>query len=435
MKTQIHQSFIVLALIAGPHQVSAQYWEITGNSGTTPEMNFLGTTDNQALELRVNGLRALLLQPALGDTSAPNLIGGGHDNHVGSGSGLFIGGGQNNRIGSDADNCVIVGGNGNEIHGPTATSSMIGGGAQNALLSGAQISFIGGGADNQIGTNASYCAIVAGSANHVRRDAFASFIGGGYGNRIGINANMATIAGGFSNVCSASTATVGGGANNTASGEDAVVPGGAGNTASGITSFAGGSFANAKHDGAFVWADFQPPTADFQPRTFSSVTSNQFAVRCTGGAKFVTAIDSTGAQTAGVRLQAGDTAWSSISDRNAKKNLQTVDALAVLNKLSTIPVTQWNYKWESDTNTPHLGPMAQDFKAAFYPGRDDKSISTLEFDGVELAAIQGLNQELEEQRAEWKQKQTEITELKQKNESLEKRLEALEKIIRNQRSN
>ena len=39
----------------------------------------------------------------------------------------------------------------------------------------------------------------------------------------------------------------------------------------------------------------------------------------------------------------------------------------------------------------YSGAMAQDFKAAFYPGRDDKSISTLEFDGVELAAIQGLN--------------------------------------------
>ena len=43
--------------------------------------------------------------------------------------------------------------------------------------------------------------------------------------------------------------------------------------------------------------------------------------------------------------------------------------------------------------------MAQDFKAAFYPGRD-KGISTLEFDGVELAAIQGLNQKLNEKDAE-----------------------------------
>jgi len=40
--------------------------------------------------------------------------------------------------------------------------------------------------------------------------------------------------------------------------------------------------------------------------------------------------------------------------------------------------------------------MAQDFKAAFYPGRDNKCITTLEFDGVELAAIKGLNQKLEE---------------------------------------
>ena len=60
----------------------------------------------------------------------------------------------------------------------------------------------------------------------------------------------------------------------------------------------------------------------------------------------------------------------------------------------------WNYKWEPDDATPHLGPMAQDFKGAFYPGRDDKSISTLEFDGVELAAIQGLNQKIEKQKTE-----------------------------------
>jgi hypothetical protein len=62
--------------------------------------------------------------------------------------------------------------------------------------------------------------------------------------------------------------------------------------------------------------------------------------------------------------------------------------------------------------------MAQDFKAAFYPGRD-KGISTLEFDGVELAAIQGLNQKLE-------QKEMEITELKA-------RLSRLERLV-NQRN-
>ena len=38
-------------------------------------------------------------------------------------------------------------------------------------------------------------------------------------------------------------------------------------------------------------------------------------------------------------------------------------------------------------------------KPPFIPDRDDKSISTLEFDGVELAAIQGLNQKLNEKDA------------------------------------
>jgi hypothetical protein len=114
-----------------------------------------------------------------------------------------------------------------------------------------------------------------------------------------------------------------------------------------------------------------------------------------------------------VHLLAGDTAWSSISDKNAKKNFQLVDGEAVLDILATIPVEKWNYKWEVETNTPHIGPMAQDFKAAFYPGRDDKSISTLEFDGVELAAIQGLNQRLNEKDAEIKQLKESVAELKE----------------------
>jgi hypothetical protein len=69
----------------------------------------------------------------------------------------------------------------------------------------------------------------------------------------------------------------------------------------------------------------------------------------------------------------------------------------VLEKLIAMPKQSWNYKWESDANTPRLVPMAQDFRAAFYPGRDDKSIGALEFKGVELAAIQGLSQNLEEE--------------------------------------
>ena len=88
------------------------------------------------------------------------------------------------------------------------------------------------------------------------------------------------------------------------------------------------------------------------------------------------------------------------SDRNAKKNFQPVDTVALLDKLASIPIQRWNYRWEKDSDVPHLGPMAQDFKGAFYPGRDDKNISMLEFDGVALAAIQGLSRKLEARDAE-----------------------------------
>ena len=98
-----------------------------------------------------------------------------------------------------------------------------------------------------------------------------------------------------------------------------------------------------------------------------------------------------------------------------------MDGRAIPEKLAALPSTRWHRRWEDVGLTPHLGPRAQDFKAAVHPGRDDKTITTQEADGVALAAIQGLNQKLE-------QKATEITELKQ-------RLEALEEIIRSQDSN
>ena len=62
-----------------------------------------------------------------------------------------------------------------------------------------------------------------------------------------------------------------------------------------------------------------------------------------------------------------------------------------------------------------MGPMAQDFQAAFALGSDDKHISTVDEGGVALAAIQALNQKLE-------QKETEISKLKQRLEKMEQLL-------------
>jgi len=173
-------------------------------------------------------------------------------------------------------------------------------------------------------------------------------------------------------------------------------------TASGRYSMAMGRNAWAANEGAYVWGDSH----------FNVVTStnmNSVTMRASGGYRL---FSNTGAS-AGVYLAPGATAWAIMSDRDAKKNFQPLKEKEILEKLAVLPVQRWNYQWESDTDVPHIGPVAQDFKAAFYPGRDDKTITTLEFDGVALAAIQGLNQKLEEQ-------------LKAK----DKRIDALERELR-----
>jgi hypothetical protein len=114
------------------------------------------------------------------------------------------------------------------------------------------------------------------------------------------------------------------------------------------------------------------------------------------------------------------------SDRNAKENFEPVNGREVLEKVAALPMTRWNFK--TDAAARHIGPMAQDFYTAFHVGDDERHIAVVDEGGVALAAIQGLNQKLE-------QKETEITELKHKNDSLEKRLAALEQIIRSQKSN
>ena len=86
------------------------------------------------------------------------------------------------------------------------------------------------------------------------------------------------------------------------------------------------------------------------------------------------------------------------SDRNLKTGFAPVDAAAVLDKVAALPIQQWRFQAE-DTAVKHIGPMAQDFRAAFGLGEIPTAIATVDADGVALAAIQGLNQKLEAKNA------------------------------------
>jgi hypothetical protein len=88
------------------------------------------------------------------------------------------------------------------------------------------------------------------------------------------------------------------------------------------------------------------------------------------------------------------TAVNLTSDRNAKERFKPVDPRSVLERVTRLSISEWQYKEQADAR--HIGPMAQDFREAFGLGRDEKHIASVDADGVALAAIQGLNQKLEE---------------------------------------
>ncbi|WP_376695725.1 hypothetical protein [Wenzhouxiangella sp. EGI_FJ10305] len=71
------------------------YWNRGGNAGTDPAVDFIGTTDDQPLEIRVDGQRVLRLEPAISaNLFSPNWIGGSSSNEVEAGTvGATIAGG------------------------------------------------------------------------------------------------------------------------------------------------------------------------------------------------------------------------------------------------------------------------------------------------------------------------------------------------------
>ncbi len=135
--------------------------------------------------------------------------------------------------------------------------------------------------------------------------------------------------------------------------------------------------------------------------------------RTSGGVYFYT----NNGLSSGVYVSAGGGAWNSVSDRAAKENLQSVDIQAVLERVAEMPISTWNYLSEDET-IRHMGPMAQDFHTAFSLGDSERHINALDADGVALAAIQGLYQQLQVQESE-------IAALREQNAALAARVDAL----------
>ena len=441
-------------------------------SATTPEVITprISTSGNVPLEFYVNSLRALRLEP---NSSSPNVIGGYSGNIVSSGVvGAFIGGGGSasapNRVSGNF--AAVLGGDGNLASSNSAVAM-----GHNSTASGKYSTAMGTAA-----TASGFGSAAIGET--VNSSGEASLALGG---QTTASADYSTAMGYF---------TTASGLYSTAMGSHTIV------NFNGFASTAAGYYAQASHQGAFVWADTTSPTP------FASTANNQFLIRATGGVGIgtpnpqgslhiysdnnptVVRIQSSGTPGFGrvefVSNPQGDinqwrpsyiqstdnggfvgglafcvngagagnkfgsnevmrvvngavgigttapvsalqvvgtvtaTAFNPPSDRNLKENFASVSPREVLEKVVAMPISRWNFI--GDAATPHVGPMAQDFHAAFRLGTDDRHIATVDADGVALAAIQGLNQKLEEQRAENAELKRSVQELKRLVETLGK---------------
>ncbi len=368
------------------------------------------------------------------------LVGGGYENLAGGPSSV-VGGGRHNI--AEGDNATVAGGQENTVRNYGATISggkdnevssprgTIGGGLSNRVHGGESV--VSGGRENIANDSTSVIGgglkNVIGYDNSIPSEADGSTIGGGINNKVyakqgtiagGLHnyakSSYATVGGGYYNIAGfsgtrngiGSSATVAGGYKNQATGSYSAIPGGHENIAKGESSFAAGTKANALHNGSFVWSDL---TKD-NDTPVASTAPNSFTARARGGFNFLTGLNTT------TEIKPGEGGWSSYLSSNGWKDAKPYNHQNILEQISQLNLQSYRYA-EQSTPDQHLAPTAEQFHELFDLGSDnDDHILTTDLDGITLAAIQALTEQLKSQQAILNEQS--------------KRIEALESLLKNQ---
>jgi hypothetical protein len=328
-----------------------------------------------------------------------------------------------NTVNGSSANGVTAGVRGATIAGgglPTGdTDPDFGGDAPNRVADA--YGTVGGGFNNvagdQLGSalDRAFATVAGGAVNSAT--GYGSFVGGGVGNVA--SGEVSAIAGGTGNSTAFSRSAVAGGEGNSATGYASFVAGGRFNTASGSHSLAAGFRALADQDFCALFGLWSSNTAMscigqsniFRIGADHGFSIDYFSQRADGGGNRWVYI---GDINAGRTLNAWNNAhltdagvWvNGSSSVHTKTDFASVDTEAVLDRVVAMPVTTWRYR-EGEAGIRHIGPMAEDFYAAFGVGYGPHTIADLDARGVALAAIQGLNAKLEDRMAKQEQALTE----------------------------
>ena len=169
----------------------------------------------------------------------------------------------------------------------------------------------------------------------------------------------------------------------------------------------------AGHEGSFVWGGTLSG-ASATTDSIEAVADGEFAARAPGGFRFRT----NQTLTTGCNLPAGSGVFSCASSRLLKHGFVSVDGEDILARIRGIPVNTWSYDAEG-SQVRHMGPFAEDFRAAFGLGTDETSIGLLDIDGVNFAAVKALEA-----------RTAQLAERTARVEALEARVAELEVLVR-----
>lgn len=373
------------------------------------------------------------------DNSAhKSVVLGGYDNSFeNSAQSAALVGGTDNEIDNSAHYSFIGGGNNNEFNN-SAQSSIIFGGSSNLISNSSDFSIIGAGNSNIL--TGDYSGLLTGSSNELSNTSQMSVLFSGNNNEVD-NSTHSIIGSGTSNVVKAYSAVLGGQANtmNNSSNYNVILYGHTNRFDNGGTnSFMAGRDIEMKNSGQYSThlgrklyndngRDGVLLLGDANTNQLSSNGHNQFRARFSNGYRLWT----NAASTVGVSMNAGDNTWASVSDRNLKESIVTLNPLTFLNKIKELDIFSWTYKGFEDKGIRNYGPMAQDFYALF--GEDeygvygnDTSIKELDAASIFILGVQGSSIEIENQKEILSENVEKSNLINSKLEELEKRLKKIE---------
>ena len=374
-------------------------WSLTGNAGTTAGTNFLGTTDNRALEFKVNGARGLRLEP---DSTSPNLIGGYSGNSVDAGvfGATISGGGRNPDINRVTGNYGTVGGGtSNTASGAWSTVS---GGFDNTAS--ASFSTVGGGRGNCAGGQYSWAD---GRSAKVRPGTWSGAAGSGCAD-VPLSGDDDGDEGTFIWADSESTDFV-------STGPDQFLI----RTAGGVGINTNAPTSNL-HLGGLSTSEF---TLD--GIRLENTASRRWDIHMSGAALRFNYDSGDGNSTNVALVDPTDGSWDQLSDRRLKNDIRPLGA--VLEQIAALEVVDYRFNHSASDSARHIGLIAQNV-AEYFPAltseSDGNGYLAVNYAGFSVIALKAI----QEQQAIIDSQQRDIAGLHSEVSALETRADRVEQI-------